>query len=285
MKVPALVLAAAMLLISNLPGLAQRPSDLPQLEWETDRYVYNTTDIPGLGSLSVRAELTDEDMIKAKATPIRSVCTDSKASPKLFNNSRTFRKLDEAFLASEANSAHLFQLAQNYPNLRALAIAQDAPLSKDELLQLKSFQKLELLSLECPVAEPTTVANYLPSSLKSLFISGTNIAESEPANWFNLPELTKLGIRDCFLSASFFRKLNCPNLQWIDVEVVRITGTTLGRVPRFPSLVRVDIRHTQMGTAILNEIEHLPDLCIREMTASNVYGTDTCWAEGLLEKR
>lgn len=288
MKVLALALATALLVVSNTHAYAQRERDDPAVDWENDRYSYdNTRQMPGeLGTLTVMAELTQVDIRNVKATPIHAVAVCERASPNLFGNPKSFRHLSEVFLECEtSNSVHLQQLVQNYPNLQSLFITQQNQFSKNDLELLKSFQGLRVLALECPIEDPTSLAMYVPPRLQRLYIDGSNVAEAEPAIWFNLPNLVDLKIRNCKLSSEFFRKLNCPNLEHLEIENVRVTGTTLGRVPRFPSLARVDIRRTAMETTILDEISNLPDIRISEMMSANVRGDATCLAEGHLVKR
>jgi hypothetical protein len=303
MKVLALALATALLLLADSIALAQRPAGLAAsykarrhsanmerptntLDWRTERYSYFSEYQAGdqLNGLTVWASLSEDDRDRAKVTPVNAVYVLDGAPTSLFEDPTIFRNLRGAILKSTSNSSHLRQLAKSYPSLKLLVIQQGEPLSDQDLSIIQSFRGLDSLELECPILEGRQIGNSLPSGLRMLHIESSNMLEVEPETPLNLPDLRELRITNCSLSASFFSKLNCPRLEWISIANVSVTGRSLGRTQRFPALRRVDILHTQMSTNILAEIECLPDLRISKMTSSKVYGAETCWTEGLLLK-
>lgn len=149
---------------------------------------------------------------------------------------------------------HLKYLAKNYAWLGRLSLYQKEKLADRDFEQLKHF-RFHSLDFDCPVESPERFSNTIPKTLKYLYLGKYNNITERSDTSLSLPNLTKLDICGAKLNNDFLLNSSLPNLKRLDLINVKIVGTKLNGLEKFPKLKTMDILRTKLDESTMQVIK------------------------------
>jgi len=200
-------------------------------------------------------------------------------------------RVSDAGLASLTRLTGLKELELSCPNVGEAGLAQLkgleqlqrlqiwrcrlTPAALDRLARLPRLESLDL-GLQGPVSGQLLASLRNLSALRSLKLSGLEVADAEVAELDKLEQLEHLSLFQTKVSgAAFVRLQTLPRLQSLSVAVSPITDDSLAALAEFRRLKYLTLlftRVTDAGVARLAVLERLERLEINESASYNVEG-------------
>jgi len=143
-----------------------------------------------------------------------SVAVLDGSDQRIFDDPGLFWAAFDVTLRCSDNGYLIQSLRRNYPRIKYLRIAQHQPLTPADLSELAKYDGLELLYLDCPIAEKCQLIQSVPNSLQHLSMRAPLLL---PA----MPKLENLSIENTVVTAKFMRSLKAPRLR--DLSLVNDT--------------------------------------------------------------
>ena len=202
------------------------------------------------------------------------ICGDRVSDAGLANLARLTQLKDLELSCPNVSEAGLARLAE-LEQLERLQIAECAitPGVLERLAELRRLESLDL-SLEGGASGPLLAALKSLPALRSLKLSGLEVADAELGELARLEQIEHLSLFQTRVNgAAFLRLQSLPRLESLSVAVSPVTDDALAALAEFRRLKRLALlftRVTDAGVARLAAVEGLERLEINESPSYNV---------------
>lgn len=217
-------------------------------------------------TLAVRDSLDPTVLKELRSEQILDIETSGNADKQMFDQRHTFPVLKSVFLDSANNAAHLKALAENYPNLRCIALTQGRDAAIVDWSDLKKFKKINDLQVKGCISNWEEFAGLLPNSLKSLVLSKTGVPKDAEVPFPSLPYLAELRLYYETVSPKLFSSLRGQKIKDLYLSYDKLLPGSLKALTQIESLKTLTLYRNEFDKTELEQLRQImPSLSIRSL--------------------